>query len=195
MDFLRIWLIGYLNPSGMVEELAKRPAPRWGFYGQLCRAMLDSLLLYLPLALMGWEPSTPSYLSFLSNDVYYAASVFLMPFFLLAQWLLLSVTVHGVLRLGGWQSDVDQILNITGMAALVVGAFLVVWDWGYILLGGRDPVLLGVSHLVLDIWVVYITVIGFRRVLGIPTWLAILLNVLWLLLGLPLAILFVRGPV
>jgi hypothetical protein len=195
MDFLRIWLTGYLNPSRMVGELAKKPAPLWGFYGQLCRAALDSLLLYLPLALMGREPSTPSYLSFLSNDVYYAASVFLMPIFLLAQWLLLSVTVHSVLRLSGWRSDVDQILNITGMVALVVGAFLVVWDWGYILLGGRDPIFLGMSHLMLDIWVVYITVIGFRRLLGIPTWLAILLNVLWLLLGLPLAILFVRGPV
>lgn len=144
---------------------------------------------------MGREPSTPSYLSFLSNDVYYAASVFFMPVFLLAQWLLLSVTVHSVLRLGGRRSDVNQILNITGMVALVVGAFLVIWDWGYILLGGRDPIFLGMSHLVLDIWAVVITVIGFRRMLGIPTWLAILLNVLWLLLSVPLAILFVRGPV
>jgi hypothetical protein len=195
MNFLQIWLTGYFNPSKMVEELSKKPAPHWGFYGQLCRAMLDSLLLYLPLALMGWEPSTPSYLGFLSNDVYFAASVFFMPIFLLAQWMLLSVMVHSILRLGGRRSDVDQIMNITGMAALVVGAFLVVWDWGYILLGGRDPIFLGISHLVLDVWTVVITVIGFRRMLGIPTWLAILLNLLWLVLGVPLAILFVRAPV
>jgi hypothetical protein len=131
----------------------------------------------------------------LSNDVYYAASVFFMPVFLLAQWLLLSVMVHSVLRLSGRRSDVDQILNITGMAAMVVGAFLVVWDWGYILLGGRDPIFLGITHLVLYAWAVTITVTGFRRMLGVPVWFAILLNLLWLLLGLPLAILFVRGPV
>lgn len=195
MNFLQVWLTGYFNPSRMVEALAEKPAPHWGFYGQLCRAMLDSLLLYLPLALMGWEPSTPSYLIFLPNGIYFVVSVFFMPVFLLAQWLLLSVIVHSILRLSGRQSDVDQILNITGMAALVVGAFLVVWDWVYILLGGRDPVFLGVSHLVVDVWWVVITVIGFRRLLGIPTWLAILLNLLWVLLGLPLAILFVRGPV
>jgi hypothetical protein len=195
MTFLQVWLTGYFNPSRMVEALAKKPAPHWGFYGQLCRAIIDSLLLYLPLALMGWKPSTPSYLILLPGDAYYAASVFFMPVFLLAQWLLLSVVVHGILRLSGWRSDVDQILNVTGMAALVVGAFLVLWDWGYILLGGRDPVFLGVSHLVLDIWAVVITVIGFRRLLGIPTGLAILLNLLWLLLGLPLAMLFVRAPV
>jgi hypothetical protein len=90
---------------------------------------------------------------------------------------------------------VDQILNVTGMAALVVGAVLVVWDWGVILVGGRDPIFLGISHLVLDVWSVAITVIGFRRLLGVPTWLAILLNLLWILLGVPLAMIFVRGPV
>jgi hypothetical protein len=60
MNFSQVWLTGYFNPSKMMEELAKKPAPHWGFYGQLCRALLDSLLLYLPLALMGREPSTPS---------------------------------------------------------------------------------------------------------------------------------------
>jgi hypothetical protein len=193
--FVRVWLTGYVNPARMVEALARKPAPHWGLYGQLGRAALDSLALYLPLALLGREPSTPSYLSFLPTVGYYAASVFFMPVFLLAQWLLLSVTVHGVLRLAGRRGDVDQILNVTGMAALVVGTALVVWDWGYILLGGQDPVFLGISHLVLDVWAIVITAIGFRRLLGVPTWLGLLLNLLWMALGVPLAMLLVRAPV
>ena len=99
------------------------------------------------------------------------------------------------LRLSGRRSDIDQILNVTGMAGLVVGAFLVVWDWGYVLLGGQDPVFLGISHLVIDLWGIWITIEGFRRLLGVPVWLGVVLNVVWLVLGVPLAMVFVRGPV
>ena len=53
--------------------MPKSPRRIGGSTGKICRAMLDSLLLYLPLALMGWKPSTPSYLRFLPNDVYFAA--------------------------------------------------------------------------------------------------------------------------
>jgi hypothetical protein len=117
-----------------------------------------------------------------------------MPAFLVAQWLLLGAVVHVVLRLSGRRSDFDQILNITGLAALVVGAFLVVWDWGYILLGGSDIVFLGVSHLVFDLWAILITVRGFERILGVPAWLGLVLNLVWMVLGVPLSIIFVRGP-
>lgn len=194
MSFLRAWLTGYVNPTRLVEALRDKPAPHWGFYAQLGRAIMDSFLLYLPLALMGRAPSTPSTLSFVPTERYYAVSVFSMPVFLVGQWLLLSAIVHVILRLSGRRSDIDQILNITGMAALVVGAFLVVWDWGYILLGGTDVVFLGISHLVLDLWSILITIKGFERILGVPAWLSVLLNVVWLALGVPLAILFVRGP-
>jgi hypothetical protein len=144
---------------------------------------------------MGRVPSTPSYLSFLPTERYYAVSVFSMPVFLVAQWLLLGAVTHAILRLSGRRSDIDQILNITGMSALIVGAFLVVWDWCYILLGGANPVHLGISHLVLDLWGILITVKGFERILGVPVWLGVLLNLVWMALGVPLAIVFVRGPV
>ena len=193
--FFRAWLSGYRSPSHVIEGLRGRPAPQWGFYGQLTRTVLDSLLLYVPLALMGREPSTPPYLTFLSADRYYAASALFMPVFILLHWLLLSALVHLLLRLAGRRSQIDLIMNVTGMTALAVGAFLLVWDWAYILLGFRDPVILGVSHLIFDLWGIAITIVGFKRLLGVPVWLGIVLNGVWLAVGVPLAMIFVRGPV
>jgi hypothetical protein len=195
MEFVSVWLMGYVNPARMIENLRYKPAPLWGVYGQLARTVLDALLLYVPLALMGRSPSTPSCLTFLPTEGYYAASILLAPLVLMAQWLLLGAILHVILRFLGRESDIDQILNITGMSALVVGAFLVVWDWLWIGLGWANPTWLGISHLVVDIWGIVITVIGFRRLLGMPTGPAIALNLVWMILGLPIAIVFVRAPV
>ena len=151
-SFLRTWLTGYVNPSRAVLELIGRPAPHWGLYAQILRALLDSLVLYLPLHLMGRAPATPSYLTFLPTESYYQALTLLAPLFLLGQWLLLGAVAHVALRLLGHHSDVDQILNVTGMAALVVGAVLVLWDWLWIGVGWENATALGISHLVLDIW-------------------------------------------
>lgn len=194
MSFFQTWLAGYYNPSRVVDGLQTGPAPRWGVYAQVIRVLLDALFLYLPLALMGRQPSTPSYLTFLPTENYYLVSVFLAPVFILAQWLLLSVIVHVILRLAGQPSDVDQILNVTGMAGLIAGAVLIAWDWAWVIVGWHDVVLLGVSHLVLVVWAMAITVLGFRRILGLPVWLAIALNVLWLGLGEPLGAIFMRAP-
>jgi len=195
VSFFRVWLMGYVNPARMVEALEGKPAPHWGVYGQVGRALLDALLPYLPLWLMGREPSTPSYLTFLSTARYYGALVILAPAVLLVQWLFLSAAVHVILRLSGRESDVDQIMNLTGMAALVVGAGLVAWDWVWIGMGWENAVWLGVSHLLIVIWWSVITVLGFKRVLGVPVWAGIVLNVVWVILGLPLAMVFMRAPV
>ena len=193
--FLRIWRLGYTRPRRAVELLSEQPAPLWGLCAQAMRGLLDGLLLYLPLTLMGREPSTPSYLVFLPTATYYRVLVFLAPVFLLTQWLLVSAVAHLMLRLLGRRSDFDQILNLTGLSALVVGSFLVVWDWGWILVGLRSDVLLGCSHLVLDLWGMVITTIGLRRSLDVPVWLGIVLNLVMLVVGLPLAMVFMRAPV
>jgi hypothetical protein len=88
MNLFQLWLTGYYSPARVVDELKTKPAPHWGFYAQLTRALLDSLLLYLPLAILGREPSTPSYLTFLSAERYFLASVFFVPVFLLAHWVI-----------------------------------------------------------------------------------------------------------
>jgi hypothetical protein len=81
------------------------------------------------------------------------------------------------------------------VAGLIVGPLLVVWDWVWVVAGWQSDVLLGVSHLVLVVWAIVITVIGFCRILGLPRWLAILLNVLWVVLGEPLGVIFMRALV
>ena len=112
-NFIRVWLTGYYSPSQLIDRLADKPAPQWGFYAQLLRAVMDALLLYLPLALMGQQPSMPSYLTFITSESYFATLVWLAPVFLLCQWLLLSAILHLILRLTGQHSHIDQILNIT----------------------------------------------------------------------------------
>ena len=195
MGFFRVWLAGYYSPARVVEGLKGAPAPQWGVYAQVFRALLDGLLLYLPLTLMGRQPSTPPYLSIFSAEGYYGTLVWLAPLFLVGQWLMLSALVHVLLRLLGRRSDLDQILNITGMAALIVGAFLVVWDWVWIAAGWHDEVLLGLSHMVLVLWGAAIMVLGLKRILDVPIWLGVVLNVIWMVAGWPLAALVMRSPV
>ena len=193
-DFVKVWLTGYVNPTKLIDRLAQRPAPHWGFYAQAVRALMDSLLLYLPLFLRGRAPPTPSYVSFIPTDTYYGTLVWLAPVVLLAQWLLGGSEMHVALRLGGRSSDLDQILNITGMATLVVGAFLVVWDWVWILSGGMNQYWLGYSHLLIDVWGVVIIVVGLKKLFDVPTWLGVAVYILALLFVFPLAVLFMRSP-
>jgi hypothetical protein len=195
MGFFRVWLAGYYSPARVVEGLEGAPAPLWGVCAQVGRGLLDGLLLYLPLAVMGRQPSTPSYLSIFPAEGYYGTLVWLAPVFLVGQWLMLSALVHVLLRLLGRESDIDQILNITGMAALIVGAFLVVWDWLWIVADWRNAVLLGLSHMALVIWAAAITVLGLKRILGVPVWLGVVLNVVWVVAGWPLAAIVMRAPV
>ena len=68
MNFYEIWLLGYRSPSRLFEELKSKPAPMWGIYAVLIRSVLNSLLLFLPLHLLGREPSVPSYLTFLRTE-------------------------------------------------------------------------------------------------------------------------------
>lgn len=194
MSFIRVWFTGYYNPAKMIEELRSKPAPHWGFYGQFLRAALDSLLLYLPIALMGRIPPTPSNLSFIPTDQYYWSLIWLSPLVLGTEWLLGSAFTHVVLRLSGRPSDFDQILNIVGMATIVVGAFILAWDWAWIAHGGVNEYFLGISHLVISLWATVIETIGLKRILGVPVWLGALLSLLGIPIALPFGIMFMRSP-
>lgn len=195
MNFFQVWLAGYYSPSRVVEGLRDAPAPRWGVYGQVARGLLDALLLYLPLALRGETPSPPSYWTLFPTETYYATLIWLAPVFQIVEWLLLCAVLHVLLRLLGRRSDIDQILNITGMVALIVGAFLVAWDWIWILAGWHNEVLLGISHMLIVLWGLAITVLGLVRLMELSLGLALLLNVVWVALGWPLAALIMRAPV
>jgi hypothetical protein len=194
MTFFEAWLSGYWRPRVLVEALVRAPAPRWGWYAVLIRGLLDSLLLYLPLALMGRVPSTPSTVTILPTERYYHFSVLFVPLFFIALWLLVGAAVHLALCLSDKRSDFNQILNITGMTGLVVGAFLVVWDWAWVLLALGDPVALGVSHLILDLWGVAITILAYKRILELPVRMGVLLSLLAFGVALPPAMIFMRSP-
>lgn len=195
MNFFQTWITGYYNPGKLAGELSFKKAPHWGIYATGIRGLLNSLFLYLPLVFMGKEPTSPSWLTFLPTTDYYIASVFFVPFFFYFIWLFLSAFIHLIIRLLGQTSNIDQILNITGFNSLVVGAFILVWDWIWILTGSHNPVLLGISHLIIDTWYIIITTICFVRILKIKTITAVLLNLLWIATAVPFAMLFMRAPV
>jgi hypothetical protein len=193
--FLRVWFSGYFNPAKFSEGLKDVPAPHWGLYAQLLRGLMDSIFLYLPLFLMGRIPPTPSYIAFIPTENYYGALVWIAPLVFTAQWLLGSSVIYIVLRLSGTRPQFDLILNISGMVALTVGAFLVLWDWIWIFLGGMDQVGLGISHLVIDIWGGVLVVVALNKLLRVPVKLGIVLYILVIISSLPLAIMFMRSPV
>ncbi|MFO7633572.1 MAG: hypothetical protein R6W76_13595 [Caldilinea sp.] len=171
--FLRVWAAGYLGPRRFTNGLKDAPAPGWGFHAVILRSMMDSLLIYLPVAVMGRQPPTPSYLTFLAADHYYFTLIWLTPLIFLTQWLLGGAVLHLVLRLRRLPGDIDRILNLTGMAGLVVATVLVLWDWFWFMAGAANQVFLGVSHLVIDLWWFVLVVAGLRQIVGGSTRLAI----------------------
>ena len=194
MSFLRVWFTGYFSPVQFTEHLKSKPAPQWGIFASFLRGIFDSLLLYLPVSLMGRVPPTPSYLSFVSTEKYYFALIWMAPFILLAELLVQSVVIHVILRLMGRHSDIDQILNICGMTALIVGVVLIPWDWIMFALGVADQYFLGITHLIITLWAVAIIAVCFRRILSVPTWLSIVLSIITVPIALPFAMMFMRSP-
>jgi hypothetical protein len=178
----------------MVDELQSKPAPHWGLLAQLVRSLLDAILLYLPLSLMGLVPPMPSNLSAFPTEGYYGTLVWLAPIVLMAELLMQAAVAHVVIRLTGRRSDFDQIVNIGGMAALVVGAFILVWDWVWFTIGGVDQYFMGYTHLIISLWAALITVLGLKRILGVPLWLGVLLSLIAIPIGLPFGIMFMRSP-
>jgi hypothetical protein len=194
MGFLRVWLTGYYSPNRLFEELRSKPAPHWGLFAQFLRGVLDSLLLYLPVYFMHREPPTPSFLPFVPTEGYYLALVWLAPVVLVAQMLMGAAVIHVLLRLLGRESDIDQIINIVGMAALIVGTVLIPWDWAMYALGVANQYVLGVSHLVIALWAIAIEAVGLKRILEVPVGLAIVLAITTIPVGLPFAVMFMRSP-
>ena len=213
MAFLRLWLTAYRSPARYADGLRDKPAPHWGLLAVILRGLIDSLLLYLPIYLMGWQPPTPSFIPIFSTEHYYRTLIFIGPLLFLAHWLMSGAFTHVVLRLtrrrsdkvpapgplaqarAGDQAGIDLILNIIGMTNLVIAAVIIAWDWLCIAAGWGDQYFLGISHLIIDTWGIAIAVVAFKRLLGVPTWLGILLQVLGIVTWLPLGMTFMRSPI
>lgn len=96
--YIGLWFTAYVKPGRFTARLENKPAPLWGFLASLQRALMDSLLLYLPVALLGRVPAEPSYLSFIADEHYYFALVGLAPPVLIAEWLLGGAVIYMILR-------------------------------------------------------------------------------------------------
>ena len=195
MNYVTLWLTAYINPIRFVDELSTKPAPQWGFFAALQRGLMDSLLTYLPVYLLGRTPPTPSNLSFIPTENYYGALIFLAPIVLVAIWLISSALTHLILKLSYKRSDFDLILNISGFTALVVGSIIILWDGLWLMIGGMNQYTLGISHLVIDIWAIVITTIALKRILSVPVWFGLILSIIGIAVSLPLAIMFMRSPI
>jgi hypothetical protein len=94
---------------------------------------------------------------------------------------------HLALRLAGSQSDVDQILNIVGMAMLIPMPVLWLWDWTVIALDAYRVATMAPSHALVQLWETALGAVGFRRILGLGSAtaiaLAVAINVVFSLLG------------
>ena len=194
MDFIQVWLLGYVHPSKYVAVLRNKPAPHWGLLAQVIRSLADALLLYLPVALIGRSPPTPSYITFIATANYYRTLIWLTPLVFMFQWLLGSAVMHLVLRLGKQKSDMDQLLNLTGMSSLVVGAVLLMWDWFWYLLGGLDQYWLGIIHLGIDLWWFVLIITGLQRNLEIPKRYGVTVSAIAFVVTFPFAVIFMRAP-
>jgi hypothetical protein len=188
-------MTAYTNPREFADRLKHAPAPNWGFYAAFQRGLMDSLLIYLPVFLLGRTPPTPSYLSAFPTVSYYGTLIFLAPIVLIAEWLTSCALSHLILRLSGRRSDIDILLNISGFVALAIGSVIVVWDAAWLMLGGMTQYTLGISHLIIDIWAIVITTIALKRLQDVPVWFGIILNIVGIAVAMPFAIMLMRSPV
>jgi len=194
MNFIQVWIAGCTNPKKFIDELRTKPAPHWGIYSTVLRGLMDSLLLYLPISIMGREPPTPSYLTIFPSESYYNTLIWITPLIFMMQWLLSAAIMHTFFRLRNISSDFDQILNITGMSGLVIGFVLLIWDWFWFFVGGVDQYILGISHLIIDIWWFALVVFGIKQVLGISKRLGITACIFSFIGVFPIAVIFMRAP-
>jgi hypothetical protein len=184
----------------MVDILKIQDGPALGLVATMIRGLLDSLVLFLPLYLVGRHPSMHSYLSFVKTENYFLFLVFICPLFFLLLWLFQSGCIYLILRLSGNETrkiekcKIDHILNIIGLASLIVGFILVLWDWIWILLNSTHYIWLGISHLIIDGWFIYLFAISLKELMGIKIWWGIALAVLAIMLALLPAMLIMRSP-
>lgn len=192
MNFVQVWLSGLINPIRSLDELKGKPAPQWGLLAVLIRFIPTSLIVTLPLFLLGREPFTPSSLTFLTTQNYYMAQVVFLPIFGVTIWLLMSAFAHVVLRLAGKGSDFDQVLNIVGVGMLIPIPVVWAWDVTMIALNLYQLPVMAVSHALFQLWEASIEAVGFVRLLRLgivpAIGVALVINALYI----ALAMIFIR---
>jgi hypothetical protein len=195
MKYLQLWGYFYFHPSRFASEIEVVQSPKWGLFASLQRSIMDSLLLYLPLYLLGRIPPEPSYIKAISTKNYYAALIVLSPPVLMIEWIIAATVLYLFLRLMCNVSRMDLILNISGFSTLAIGSVLLLWDWLWLVVGGMNQYSLGISHLLIDIWGIVITSYCYYKIIKTPIWMSIIANILGIAAAMPMAIMFMRSPI
>lgn len=102
-----------------------------------------------------------------SDEHYFLAETFFLPFVGLTIFLLGTAVAYMAIRLTGTRVDYDQIVNIGGLAAIVPLPFILIWDWSMVLAGGWSVVVAAISHSGLLLWSAGLVGTGYRRILGL----------------------------
>jgi hypothetical protein len=192
MSFVQVWLSGLINPVRSLDELKGKPAPQWGLLAVLIRFIPTSLIVTLPLFLLGREPFYSSSLTFLATNNYYMAQVFFLPIFGLTIWLLMSACAHVVMRLAGKGSDFDLVLNIVGMGMLIPIPVVWVWDVTMIALNLYLLPVMAISHTLFQLWEASIEAVGFIKILRLRVVPAVFLSLIINAIYIALAAVFIR---
>jgi hypothetical protein len=187
VDFLREWLTGILHSSRTLDAWGARPAPSWGFKAVLVRFVGTSLLVALPLALLGRTPFQPSYIEFIPEEEYYKVLVFLFPLFGIITWLLMSSCAHVALRLSSHRTDFDQIANVLGICMLIPMPIVWAWDVTMIITGAYSMGTMAPSHTLFQVWETALGFVGLKRIVGLDArtalFTAVGVNLLYVLMG------------
>lgn len=192
MNFLRLWLLGIMNPPRMFGELKSKQAPQWGLWAVLVSSIVSSLTTFLPMHLLGHVPFSPSNLSILSLDQYYRAQTFFFPVFALVVWLLTSSVAHVILRFGHKQTNFDQILNIVGISGLIFMPVDWLWDWAAIALNWYQMIAMSIVHSIFALWEIALITMGFIKIIQLKPLPSAGLATITVALSISLATIFVR---
>lgn len=193
MKFFRLWMCGYTRPTALVDGLLTKRGYWWGIGAQTLRATLDSLLEYLPVALAGRVPPEAPLLP-IPPGRYYWFLVFTGPLIILVETLFGAVLMYAILRFLGRRSNLGAIVNLLGMSGLLVGPVIVAWDWAWFAIGFYDQYFLGITHLLLVLWSVFIVTLGLKRGFEVPVPLGVVLNIVGILAAMTLAVPLMRSP-
>jgi hypothetical protein len=192
MNLFQLWRTGVVNPSRAFEELSDKAAPQWGFWIVLLFNVAISLFTLLPLHLLGRGPQLESVLTFLPTEDYLVAEIFFLPVLRVVVWLLEGAIIHVGIRLSGRTSDFDQILNIGGLAYLVVMPPLMLSDWVLIALDHYQVTITAFTHGFVALWGLFLSIVGLQKLLDVKIWLAFGLSLLNMVVGISIFAIFAR---
>lgn len=102
--------------------------------------------------------------------------------------------VHLILHSLSKKNDIDKLLNVSGVANIATFPFLLIFDWSTLLLfGGLNSYLLGISHIFIDGYFLYLLIIGYEENLDLNWKLSTLLFILQMVVSISVAALLLRG--